>query len=415
MGLCPVQVQILPPALLVSLVRGMIGTEKPLVGIVGKPNAGKSSMLKALTMVDVKIANYPFTTIDANVATGFVTMPCVCRELNVRCNPRNSPCVNGIRMIPVNIIDVAGLVPGACEGRGLGNKFLDELRRADCLIHVVDCSGTTDSEGNPCEHHDPCEDVRFLEEEIDRWFESIIRRGLEKYERKIKYERVDVEDVLAEQLAGLGITKSHIAQAMEKAEFNFDNLLPFARALRSVAKPMLIAANKMDLPRSEENLKRMREEFPDKIIIPCYAEGEIALKLAAKKGLIEYFPGEGDFKIKGEVNEKQREALNRIKKFLEKWGSTGVQEALNKAVFELCGYVAVYPVENENKFADNAGNVLPDIVLVPKGSTPRELAGRIHEDLEKHFVCAIDARTKQKLPKDYELKHRDIIKIITRA
>jgi hypothetical protein len=396
----------------------MIGSGKLIIGLVGKPNAGKSSILKALTLTEVRIANYPFTTIDPNIATGFVTTPCVCKELGVKCNPRNSLCVNGIRLVPVNLIDVAGLVPGAHEGRGLGNKFLDDLRQADCLIHVVDCSGKTDSEGNPCDYHDPCEDIKFLEEEIDLWFQNIIQKGLQKYERKIKHEHVDIIDVLTEQLAGLGITKSHVVEAMNKTnmeKFDFDNLLSFAKELRKISKPMLIAANKMDLPGAEENFEKLKKTFPQKIIVPCYAEGEVALKLAAKNGLVDYFPGDIEFKIKGELNEKQREALNKIKEFLDKWGSTGVQEVLNKAVFNLSKYIVVYPVENENKFTDGEGNVLPDAFLVPEGSTPRDLARRIHEDLEKNFICAIDARTKQKIPTDYKLKHRDVIKIMARV
>jgi len=389
-----------------------------LVGLVGKPNAGKSSFLRALTLVEVKIASYPFTTIKPNLAVAHVTTPCPCKELGVTCNPRNSRCVRGIRFVPVNVIDVAGLVPGAHAGRGLGNKFLDDLRKASCLIHVVDCSGKTDERGEPCNFHDPCEDVRWLEKEIDLWFASIIKRATSRIKRGFTKKEEAIK-ILANQLSGLGIKKEQIEAVMRDKEvddlFKEETLVEIASSLREISKPMLIAANKVDLPESEKNLKRLIKEFPNRVIIPCSAEAEIALKLAAKRGLIDYLPGSNDFEVKGKLNEKQREALEKIRELMKKYGSTGVQEALNKAVFELAKYIVVYPVENENKFSDSKGNVLPDAILLPHGSTPRDLASIIHEELARGFICAIDARTKKRLPADYKLKNGDVIKIMARC
>ncbi|MEM4201360.1 MAG: GTPase, partial [Nitrososphaerales archaeon] len=113
-----------------------------LVGIVGKPNTGKSTFFNAATLMNVPMANYPFTTIQPNYGVAYLRKDCVCKRLNVKDNPVNSVCVNGVRLIPVKLVDVAGLVPGASQGRGLGNKFLDDLRQADALIHVVDASGS---------------------------------------------------------------------------------------------------------------------------------------------------------------------------------------------------------------------------------------------------------------------------------
>lgn len=385
------------------------------IAIVGKPNAGKSTFLKAATLADVKIANYPFTTINPNFAIGYVTTRCVCKELGLDCKK----CINGIRFIPIRLIDVPGLVPGAHEGRGLGNKFLDDLRQAQAFIHVVDFSGLTDNEGNPTRGHDPIEDIKFLENEIDEWLLSIVLRALERYfktRRKSDIEEIDeVASLIAKQLTGLGIKEPIIKSCLLelKEELKEENLREFVKSLRRKAKPMLIAANKLDMEEARENYRRLKDEveYP---IIPCSADYELALRIASKSGIIDYLPGESDFKIKGNLNEKQLDALKKIKKFLEEFKFTGVQQCLNKVVFDLLNYIVVYPVENENKFSDKNGNVLPDAFLIPNGAKPIDLASTIHTELAENFICAIDARTKQRVASDYNLKNNDIIKIVTR-
>jgi ribosome-binding ATPase YchF (GTP1/OBG family) len=374
------------------------------IAICGKTNVGKSSFFKAATMIDVEISDRIFCTIKPNVGVSFVTAACPEKELNLKCNPRNSQCINGIRLIPVKLWDIAGLIPGAHEGRGLGNQFLNDIIQADMLIHIVDASGTTDSEGQPTEGHNPSEDVRFLEEEIDLWFADIIKRHLEKIKDDKKAAGI---------LAGLGIKDKHVREVMEK--IGLEDIEEFARELRKLSKPMIIAANKMDLPKSEENINKMRKDFPHLTIIPCSAEAEIALRTAAKVGFIDYIPGSNNFTIKKELNEKQKKALELIKKnILDKYDSTGVQECLNKAVFEFMKYIAVYPVENEHKFSDKKGNVLPDVFLMPPDSTALDLAFKVHTDIGEKFIGAIDARTGRKVGSDYILKSNDIIKILIR-
>jgi hypothetical protein len=375
-----------------------------LIGLVGKPSCGKSSFFKALTLIDVKIAAYPFTTIKSNHGIGFVTAPCPCRELKIRCNPVNSQCKDGIRLIPVELLDVAGLVPGSHLGKGKGNQFLNELVRADVLIHVVDASGTLDAEGNPTEGHDPCKDIKFLEEEIDLWFAAIIRRNLAKIKEKGKASEI---------LAGLGIRQQHVERAIAKVGFEPARL---AKELRLLSKPIIIAANKIDLPAAKANVKRMRKTFPDMMIIPCCAEAEIALRKAARAGLIEYTPGLADFQIIQEekLTPEQKKALNFIReRILHEFGSTGIQACLNAAVFEFLKYIVVYPVEDPAKLADKKGNVLPDAYLMPPGSTPRDLAFAVHTALGKGFLYAIDAQTRRRLAADYQLRNGDIISIIS--
>jgi hypothetical protein len=375
------------------------------IAICGKTNTGKSSFFKAATMIDVEISNRIFCTIKPNVGITYVTSSCPCTELKIKCNPVNSQCLNGVRLIPVKLWDIAGLIPGAHEGRGLGLEFLNDIIQADMFVHIVDASGTTDAEGQPTSDYDPSNDVKFLEEEIDLWFADVIKRHIEKIKDEKKAEGI---------LAGLGIKDKHVKEVMER--IGLSNIKEFARELRKLSKPMIIAANKMDLPKAEENIKKMRKDFPHLTIVPCSAEAEITLRVAAKTGFIDYTPGVKDFTIKKELNEKQKKALELIKtNILDKYGSTGVQECLNKAVFDFMKYIAVYPVENEHKFSNKKGNVLPDVFLMPPNSTTLDLAFKVHTDIGQKFIGAIDARTGRKVGSDHILKHNDIIKILTKA
>jgi ribosome-binding ATPase YchF (GTP1/OBG family) len=381
------------------------------LGIVGKPNTGKTTLFNALTACNAPIASYPFTTIEPNIGVTYVRTKCPCTELGVKCNPQNSKCVNGTRFVPVRVIDVAGLIEGAHRGRGLGNKFLDNLRMAAVLIHVVDASGSTDSEGRPCEPgtHDPLQDLDFLEREIDLWLEGIVSKEWEKLERKAKAEKIDFVEELARRLSGLGITREHVARALHETGFDLSN---FCSHLRKISKPMLIAANKMDIQTSEQNLERLRKT--GRIVVPISAEAELVLRRASEKGLIAYVPGSNDFQVlKPEaLTEVQKAALEGVRRLLKKWGSTGVQELVDKAIKEILGLIVVYPVDDENKFTDKKGNVLPDAFLVKKGTTAREFAYKIHTELGETFLYAVNARSKMRLADDYQLQDGDIIKIV---
>jgi ribosome-binding ATPase YchF (GTP1/OBG family) len=382
-----------------------------IIGLVGKPSSGKSTFFKAATLIDVKITGVPFCTIEPNVGIGYVTIDCVCKEFGVKCNPRAGFCKNGKRFVPVKLIDVGGLIPGSHLGKGIGNKFLDDLRQASVLIQVVDASGLTDAEGKPTHGYDPSHEIEFLEEEINFWFVDIIKRAIQKFERKIAAaSKADLVKILLEQLSGLEIGKSEIELALEKASIT--DVENFARVLRKISKPILIAANKIDLKEAQENYEKLKNKY--EYIIPTSAEAEVALKKAAEKGFIDYLPGNG-FEIKGNLSEQQIKALDFIKtQIIEKYGSTGVQECLNKAVFDLLKYIAVFPVADINKLSDKEGNVLPDVFLVPPKTTVRELAYKIHTEIGEKFICGIDARTKQKLSADHQLKHRDVIEIAFR-
>jgi len=395
-----------------------------LLGIVGKPNVGKSTFFCAATLAPAEIANYPFTTIKPNRGIGYVRAPCVCKEFNVKDNPVNSICLDGVRLIPVEFIDCAGLVPGAWQGRGLGNQFLDEIRKADVLLHIVDASGGTDIEGRPCKpgEHDPLEDVKFLENEITMWMASIIKKDWPKIARTSESGGKDLISLLEERLSGLAIKRVHIIEAIRQAELNAEKLtswseeefLKFVDTLRRVAKPMLIVANKMDISPAEENYERLKRL--NYSVVPCCAEAELALRRAAERKLIDYRPGDCNFKISNleKLTESQTKALEAIReKILLKFGSTGVQEAINTAFFKLLNMITIYPVEDLEHLSDHSGRVLPDAYLVPYGTTARELAYLIHTELGEGFIYAVEARERKRVGENYLLKDMDVISIIS--
>ena len=395
-----------------------------LLGVIGKPNTGKSTFFSAATLVAAEIANYPFTTIKPNRGVGYVRTKCVHEEFKVKDNPRNSLCLEGTRLVPVELIDIAGIVPGAWEGRGLGNQFLDEIRRADALIHVVDASGGTDCEGKTCipGEHDPMEDVKFLEREITMWMVTILKKDWSKIARTAEADKKGIAHHLEDRLTGLSIKRQCINEAVRRANLNLDkpaswtdeDFYRFVDNLRRISKPLLIVANKIDLPTSQANVERMKKL--DYIVIPCSAEAELVLRRAAEKQLIDYKPGDKDFKITQpeKLSTGQTKALEQVKeKILKTNGSTGVQEAINTAYFKLLDMITIYPVEDLEHLADHNGRVLPDTYLVPKGTTAHLFAYIIHSELGESFLYAIDARDKRRIGEDAILKDRDVISIVS--
>lgn len=393
-----------------------------LLGLVGKPSVGKSTFFKAATLAEVEIASYPFTTIKANHGIAYVKVDCIDKEFKVQCMPKHGFCINHNRFVPIDLMDVAGLVKGASEGKGLGNQFLDDLREADVFIQIVDASGTTDEGGKETTGHDPCLDVEMLTEELDKWYHNILNKVWKSFARKAELEDQNLADAVAKQFSGLKVKDYQVKKVLLKLNFsgqpsnwNLEQTFKFASELRKISKPMVIAANKIDHPDAEKNIQRLKDKFPEYLVIPCSADSELALRQAAKAEMINYIPGEKKFEIKKDLNEKQKEALEKIRKnVLEKYEfGTGVQEVLNEAVFKLLGYLAIFPA-GATKLADSKGNVLPDCFLLPPNSTALDFAYFLHTDFGKNFIKAIDARTKMAHGKDYLLKHRDALEIATR-
>ncbi|HLC56629.1 MAG TPA: redox-regulated ATPase YchF [Candidatus Nanoarchaeia archaeon] len=392
-----------------------------LIGVVGKPNCGKSTFFKASTLVDVEIANYPFATIKPNHGIGYVKIDCIDSFFKVQCNPREGYCLNHKRFVPVELLDVAGLVPDAHLGKGLGLEFLNDLNQADALIHVIDVSGSTNEKGEVLAplSYDPRNDIRFLETELNYWYLNILKKGWDKLARTMQQDKKEIAKTLAKQLSGLKVTEEIMERVMKTLNFHEsplkwteEDLLSLATELRILTKPMIIAANKIDIPGAYENFKKIKEEFPNYTIIPCSSESELALKEAAKHNLIEYIPGSNDFKIIKELSEQQQKGLNFIKEnILQKYNSTGVQEILNSIIFDNLKYIAIFP-GGLNKLSDSKGNILPDCFLMKENSTALDFAYRLHTDFGKNFIKAIDVKSKLPVGRDHKLKHLDVIEIM---
>lgn len=394
-----------------------------LIGLVGRPNSGKSTFFKAATLANALIAPYPFTTIKPNRGMGYVKILDLAPEFGRISNPREG-YVKGEkgkwRFVPFELMDVAGLVEGASKGKGLGNEFLSDLAGADAFIHIVDMSGEFDGEGKPTENYYPGKDIEMIERELDLWYAGILGKVWKVFSKGMEMQKAKFSEAVAKQFSGLKVTEDNINHVVLKLKLNIEkpsawsdeHVFKFAQALRKYTKPMIVAANKIDRPKGSENFERVKEEF-DYPIVPCFADGELALREADKAGLIDYIPGEQDFKVKKELNEKQRAALDKIKEIMNKFGSTGVQEVLNKSVFEVLDYISVFPIASA-KLTDSKGNVLPDCYLMKKGSTAMDLAFRVHADIGKNFVKAVDIKTKQAVGKEHKLKHRDVLEFMTK-
>jgi len=394
-----------------------------IVGIMGKPNVGKSTFFSAATLKSVPIADFPFTTIKPNVGMAYLRTKCVHEEMGVVDKPKNSVCTNGTRLIPVKLIDVAGLVSGASSGRGLGNQFLEDIMQADAIVHVVDASGSTDLEGQKTASgsQDPMMDVEMVENEVDLWLLGIVKRDWEKVSKLSEQLKTSVAPALAQRLAGIGISEVMVEETLLKLRLKPDKpmswapgaLDAFVKALRERNKPSLIAANKADLPTAAAKLPDLKKS--GKTVIPCAAEAELLLRKASEVGVISYAPGDPSFKVTKEgLSPAQLRALELVKeRVLDVHGNTGVQQAIDQAYFGLLKAVVVYPVEDESKLCNKDGDVLPDAYVMNGGSTALDLARKIHSDLAQTFLYAIDARTGLRLSSEYVLKDRDIVKIIS--
>jgi len=389
------------------------------IALAGKPNAGKSTFYTAATMAEVDVANYPFTTIDPNRGVSHVRTRCPCLDREVRCG--NEDCHDGKRYVPVELLDVAGLVPGAHEGRGLGNQFLDALSNADVIVNVVDASGGTDAEGEPVEigSHDPLEDIDFVEEEMDMWLAGIVERNWERVERQSRSPGFDVDEAITDLLTGFGATEADVNACLRELDYDEnprawtdDDREALARLVRARTKPIVVVANKIDVapPGNVERLQAL-----DREVVPATAQGELALRRGAKADVIDYDPGDETFEIVGEVSDAQREVLADLRETMDTHGGTGVQAALDYAVYDLLDVLTAYPVQDATHWTDGQGNVLPDALLLPRGSTPRDLAYAVHTDIGDGYLHAVNARENRQVSDSYELEEGDVVKIVSTA
>jgi ribosome-binding ATPase len=395
------------------------------IGLIGKTNTGKTTFFNSATLSSAEISNYPFTTKQPAIGNAHAITLCIHRELKVQDQPRNSRCVDGWRFIPIELVDLPGLIKGAWEGKGLGNQFLSIASQSDALLHVVDASGSIDASGRIAEPGtgDPVADIADIEEELVMWYLKLFEANRDKISRATG-GGMDRILAITEVFRGIGVREDHVKLALAEnnvAETKFDDFGPqeskdFCWSLRDISKPTLIVANKVDLPTATENFNRLREEYKDIIVVPASADAELTLRRAETRGVIRYIPGDERFEINDQtkLNDKQKWALNFIRKdILGEYMRTGVQFAINVAVFKLLKMNAIYPVADVQKFSDKHGNVLPDVHLMRSGSTVEELAREIHSELAKGMIYALDGRNGLRLPTNYQLKDRDVLSIVS--
>ncbi|ELZ93024.1 translation-associated GTPase [Haloferax mucosum ATCC BAA-1512] len=390
------------------------------IGLVGKPSVGKSSFFNAATMNDVPEGAYPFTTIDPSIGEAYVRVECAAPEFDESCTPSVGYCDHGMRFVPVKLVDVAGLIPGAHEGKGLGNQFLTDLNEADVLVHVVDFSGETDIEGEATEGHDPREDIDFLENELDMWYLDILEKGIDRYRSGYHGEEKDIEIDLAEQMSAFKTNKDEIKQVilaldigLDPDEWDDEDKEALAREIRKRTKPIIIAANKMDKPVSQANFEEITadEEYEHLTFVPTSAHAEKALKKADEGGVVEYQPGSNDFDIVGDVSGEQETGLEQIREFIAEYGGTGVQQSLENALFDVMGAIAIFPGSANGK-SDSQG-VFRDCFILPEGSTTEDFAYHLHSDIGDGLLHGIDCHSKRQIGSDHELTHRDVVEIVS--
>jgi ribosome-binding ATPase YchF (GTP1/OBG family) len=389
------------------------------IGLVGKPSVGKSTLFNAATMNDVPEGAYPFTTIDPSVGEAYVRVDCAAPEFDHSCTPNHGYCDSGVRFVPTKLVDVAGLVPGAHEGRGLGNQFLSDLNETDVLVHVVDFAGETDMEGEVTEGHDPREDIDFLEEELDMWYLDILEKGIERYRSGYHGEERDIEVDLAEQMSAFGISDEEIKQVLLSQNLELDpdewdegDREALAREIRMRTKPMVVAANKMDKPEAQANFEAIASDsdYDHLTFVPVSAHAEKALKTASENGVVDYRPGDTEFELVGDVSEEQEAGLDAIGEFVDEYGGTGVQRVLERALFDVLDAIAVFPGAEQPQ---DDGTFLQDCFVLPDGSTAEDFAYFLHTDIGEGFLHATDIRSGRQVAADTELDHRDVVEITT--
>ena len=315
--------------------------------------------------------------------------------------------------MPIELLDVAGLVPGAHQGKGLGNKFLDDLRHADALIHVVDASGTVDAEGKETRGYDPSVDIAWLRSEVVAWVLGNLMQKWGSIRRRHMAIKATATETLQNQFSGYGANATVVNRTLDKLaikepleDWSNETIETVVNAFIDEKFPTVIALNKIDHPDADKNISKIAKMRDPNTIVLCSAISEIFLRKMAKQGYIKYLEGsefidtkedlieQGDPTGGGlkDLDEKNRNRIENLKDMvLYRFGSTGVVQVLSKAA-ELLGLVPVFPVRNTSTFSSGASEsraVFRDCVLVKKGSTVGDVAKKVMGDAPIAYVEGI--------------------------
>lgn len=313
--------------------------------------------------------------------------------------------------MPIELLDVAGLVPGAHEGKGLGNKFLDDLRHADALVHVVDVSGTTDAEGKATRGYDPSYDIVWLRSEIVQWIRGNLMQKWGSIKRRHVAIKATAVETLQGQFSGYGSTAAVVARTLDKMglkepleHWSDETIDKVVQAFTDEKFPTVIALNKIDHADADKNISKIAKMQDPKSIVLCSAISEVFLRKLAKQGFIKYTEGsefvdtredliaDGDPEGGGlkEMDDKLKQRIENLKDMvLYRFGSTGVVQVLSRAA-ELLGLVPVFPVRNVGSFGSGQTSgstaVFRDCVLVGKNTTVADAARKIMGDAPLAYV-----------------------------
>ncbi len=379
------------------------------IGIAGKPNAGKSTLFSSITGTMVAIGNYAFTTIEPNEGVGFMDTRCPHIDLNKKCNPRHGRCENGVRYVPVLMVDVPGLIEGSSTGKGMGNAFMDSLRDTTAIINLLDPVG---EERNILSPDELKEEAEKTEEEIVSWFSSRFSSDWDKLVRKYAQVKVPLEDILLQKGGFFNLRLKDIREILSRhrfpdeiAKWTDDDRKEFSKVVMTEIKPIIRVVNKGDLIEK-------REDYVKNGFTIISSDYELSLEKAYSAGLISNLT---DILPTEKANEKQRAALEMIRSSYEKGDMHRIFDVISDIIKNKLSRIVVYPVYDESKWTDKDGNVLPDAFIMTRGDTAEDLAFAVHTDIGNGFIRAINARSKMVIGRTYELQDSDVIRIVAKT
>jgi ribosome-binding ATPase YchF (GTP1/OBG family) len=306
-------------------------------------------------------------------------------------------------------------------GKGLGNRFLDDLRHADALVHVVDVSGTTDAEGKATRGYDPSQDIVWLRSEIVRWIQGNLMEKWGSIRRRHVAVKATAVETLQAQFSGYGSTSAVVARCLDRLgllsgatkepleAWSDETIERVVNAFTDEKFPTVIALNKIDHPDADKNVAKIAKAVDAKSIVLCSAISEVFLRRLAKQGFVKYVEGSefvdtrqdlidaGDPTGGGlkELDDKLTTRIENLKDMvLYRFGSTGVVQVLSRAA-ELLGLVPVFPVRNISTFSSGSASstaVFRDCVLVKRGSTVGDVYRKVMGDAPLAYVETEGAR-----------------------